>query len=100
MTDSLTKTTREKPMTYTDRQFRDALKKAITRFYRSAGLAGVVGAIGLYGLSESQYSADVTASGPLFGGFIVGFFVAGIVIPQLLRKALYEANLNREKSSV
>ncbi len=85
-------------MTYTDRQLKDALKTAITRYYRSAGIAGVVGAVGLYSLAQSQYSADVTASGPLFGGFIIGFFVAGIVLPQQIRKAIQELSPEVEKT--
>lgn len=69
-------------MSYTERQVNDALKVVRIKFFRSVGVAAIAGMAGLYFISRGSEREDITLSAMLFCGFIVGFFVAGIVLPQ------------------
>ncbi|RYZ81610.1 MAG: hypothetical protein EOP04_23625 [Proteobacteria bacterium] len=68
-------------MTYSDDELRVALRKVRNGFFRSVGIAALFGMAGLFVLSRGGMRSDVSASAMLFCGFIVGFFVAGIVLP-------------------
>lgn len=73
---------KESAMIYTKRQVDDALKTVRIKYFRSAGMAAITGMAGLYYLSTSSEGRDITVSAMLFCGFIVGFFLAGILLPQ------------------
>ncbi|RYZ91269.1 MAG: hypothetical protein EOP04_01000 [Proteobacteria bacterium] len=80
---ALGKTFRETVMTYSEDELKVALRKVRNGFFRSVGVAALVGMAGLFLLSRGGAGVedDVSASAMLFCGFIVGFFVAGIVLP-------------------
>lgn len=67
-------------MAYSERELSDAMKIVRNKFFRSVGMAGVIGAAGLYFLMDGK-GGDITPTAMLFCGFIVGFFLAGLVIP-------------------
>lgn len=68
-------------MNYTEEQLIDIMTRVRNRFFLSAGSAALLGFGTLY-LLRSDEMADLSRSAMLFCGFIVGFFVAGILLPQ------------------
>lgn len=74
-------------MHYSLEQIEQAIRTTRLRFLRSAGLAAVIGMGLLYVLSKS-FQEELSISSFLFLGFIIGFFIAGIILPQGFRAQL------------